>query len=111
MFESEAAILTELLRERNLVSDVQLAEIQEEHERTGKPLSQIIVDFGLMSEDQLLVALAEHLNLEFINLEGMDLPPALLRSMPSSAARMYGAVPVMASGNSITVVVLDPYNP
>ncbi len=31
MFESEAAILTELLRERALVSDVQLAEIQEEH--------------------------------------------------------------------------------
>ena len=52
MFESEGAILNELLRERGLISDAQLAEIQEEHERTGKALSQIIVDFGLMSEDQ-----------------------------------------------------------
>jgi len=111
MFESEGAILNELLRERGLISDAQLAEIQEEHERTGKALSQIIVDFGLMSEDQLLQALALHLNMEFIQLENTELPPTVLRAMPSSAARMYGAVPIAATGNSVTVAVLDPYNP
>jgi type IV pilus assembly protein PilB len=31
--------------------------------------------------------------------------------MPSSVARMYGAVPIAVSGNTVTVVVLDPYNP
>ena len=110
MFESEATILIELLRSRNLVSEEQLSEIQEEHERTGKPLNQIIVDFGLMSEEQLLQALADHLNLAYINLEGIDISNAVLRSMPPSQARMYGAVPVSTSGNSITVAVLDPYN-
>jgi len=110
MFESEGAILSELLRSRSLVGEAQLAEINEEHERTGKPLSQIIVDFGLMSEVQLLQALADHLNLEFINLEGMDLSPAVLRAMPSSAARMYGAVPISTTGNAVTVAILDPYN-
>ena len=87
MFESEGAILSELLRSRSLVGEAQLVEINEEHERTGKPLSQIIVDFGLMSELQLLEALADHLNLEFINLEGLDLTPAILRAMPSSVKR------------------------
>ncbi len=111
MYENEAAILTELLRERGLISDVQLAEISEEHERTGKPFSQIIVDFGLMTEQQLLQALAEHLNYEFLNLETLDLPPAMLRVMPSSIARMYNAVPVSVQGNSVTVAVIDPYNP
>ncbi|HUK83062.1 MAG TPA: type II secretion system ATPase GspE [Verrucomicrobiae bacterium] len=111
MFESEAAVLTELLRERSLVSPEQMRELQEEHDRTGKPLTQIIVDFGLMSEDQLLQAVAEHLNLEFLNLESVDLQQNVLRSMPSSVARMYGAVPVSLQGNTITVAVLDPYNP
>ena len=111
MFESEGAVLNELLRERGLISDAQLVEIQEEHERTGKPLSQIIVDFGLMNEEQLLQALALHLNMEFIQLENTELPANVLRSMPSSAARMYGAVPIAATGNSVTVAVLDPYNP
>jgi type IV pilus assembly protein PilB len=111
MYENEAAILNELLRERGLVSDGQLAEIQEEHERTGKPLGQIVVDFGLLGEEQLLQAVADHLALDYVSLEGTELSPTVLRSMPSSAARMYGAVPVSATGNSLTVAVTDPYNP
>src|ERR1700693_2540432 len=111
MYEGEAAILTELIRERNLISHDQLAEIREEHERTSKPLSQGIVDFGLVGEEQLLQAVAEHLNLELVNIEDMDLDQAMLRSMPGSVARMYGAVPVALIGNTITVAVLDPYNP
>jgi type IV pilus assembly protein PilB len=110
MYESEADILAELLRERSLVSDAQLADIKEEHERTGKPFSQIIVDFGLMTEEQLLQAVAEHLSLEFINLEQVDLQP-MQRVIPSSIARMYGAVPVSVQGNLVTLAVLDPYNP
>src|SRR5438552_52782 len=111
MFESEAAVLSELIHERSLVSPEQMREIQEEHERTGKPLTQIIVDFGLMSEEQLLRAVAEHLNLEFLNLEDIDLQQNVLRSMPSSVARMYGAVPIALQANTVTVAVLDPYNP
>jgi type IV pilus assembly protein PilB len=111
MFESESATLSELIRERNLVSTQQFAEIQDEHERTGKSLSQIIVDFGLLTEEQLLRAVAEHLNLEFVNLEDVDIPQNVLRLMPANVARMYGAVPVGAAGNLVTVAVLDPFNP
>ena len=82
MYESEAAILTELLRERSLVNDAQLAELSEEHERTGKPFSQILVDFGLMTEEQLLRAVADHLALDYINLEEADLQPTTMRAMP-----------------------------
>ena len=111
MYEGESVIINELLRERGLVSDAQLAELQEEHERTGKPLSQIIVDFGLMTEEQLLQALAAHLSMEYIQLENTEIPPAVLRAMPSSAARMYGAVPIAVTGNALTIAVIDPYNP
>src|SRR5450432_3396388 len=110
MFEGEGAILSELLRERNLVGPDQFRELQEEHERTGKPLSQVIIDFGLVSEEQLLRAVAEHLNLEYLNLEDIDIDKAVLRIMPSSVARMYRAVPVSIAGNTVTVAVMDPYN-
>jgi type IV pilus assembly protein PilB len=111
MFEGEGAILSELLRERNLVGPDQFRELQEEHERTGKPLSQVIIDFGLVSEEQLLRAVAEHLNLEYLDLEATDIDKAVLRIMPSSVARMYSAVPVSIVGNTVTVAVMDPYNP
>jgi type IV pilus assembly protein PilB len=111
MFEGEHAVLSELVRERNLVSPAQLKEIEEEHERTGKSLSQVMIDFGLVSEEQLLRAVAEHLNLEYLNLDDVDLTQPVLRAMPSSVARMYGAVPVALNGNTISVAVMDPYNP
>ena len=78
MFENEAAVLTELVRERNLLSPEQFSEMKEEHERTGKPLAQVIVDFGVMDQPQLLQAVADHLNLEFIDLDGFD--PTILPS-------------------------------
>jgi type IV pilus assembly protein PilB len=111
MFEGESAVLSELVHERNLVSPAQFSEIQEEHERTGKSLSQVMVDFGLVSEEQLQRAVAEHLNIEYLNLDDVDLTQPVLRSMPSSVARMYGAVPVALNGNTITVAVMDPFNP
>jgi len=111
MFEGEHAVLSELVHERNLVSPAQFKEIEEEHERTGKSLSQVMVDFGLASEEQLLRAVAEHLNLEYLNLDDVDLTQPVLRAMPPSVARMYGAVPVALNGNTITVAVMDPFNP
>jgi type IV pilus assembly protein PilB len=111
MSESEAAILTELITERELVAPAQLEEIREEQERTGKPLSQILVDFGLLTEEQLLQAVADHLNLQYVNLSEIDLPTHMIALMPGNVARMYNAIPVAASGNSVTVAVLDPFNP
>jgi type IV pilus assembly protein PilB len=111
MFEGEKAVLSELVRERNLLSPQQFHEIEEEHERTGKSLSQLMVDFGLTTEEQLLRAVAEHLSLDYLNLDDVDLEQAVLRSIPPSVARMYGAVPVSVSGNTVTVAVMDPYNP
>jgi type IV pilus assembly protein PilB len=111
MFEGEAQVITELVQQRRILDAQQFAEVREEHERTGKPLSQIIVDFGLMSEEQLLKMVAEHLGIGYSDLANLDLPSSLVKAMPSFAARMYGAVPVQIEGDTITVAILDPYNP
>ncbi len=111
MFEGEASVLTELNRERNLISPQQFADVQEEHDRTGKPLAQVITDFGLLTEEQLLQAVADHLGLEYVNLDDLDIPKEVLRVIPSSSARMYGAIPIRMQGNTVTLAVLDPYNP
>jgi len=111
MHESEAIILEEINRERHLIPPDQFAEIQEEHARTGKPLSQIIIDYGLLTEEQLLQAVADHLNMEYVNLEAIELPPTALNAMPASVARMYGAVPVSLVGNTMMLAVVDPFNP
>lgn len=111
MYEGESAILHELLVDRGIIAPPQWAEVEAEHDRTGKRHSQIIVDFGLLTEEQMLRIVAEHFNLDFLNLEDIDIQPPVLRLMPSNVARMYGAVPVASQSNTVTVAVLDPFNP
>ncbi len=111
MFESELSVLSEIVRERNLISPAQFAEVQEEHERTGKRPAEIIVDFGLMTEIELLRAIADYQNFDFYDLEELEIPREVLRIMPASVARMYEAIPVAVMGNLVTVAVIDPTNP
>ncbi len=110
MFEGESSILSDLFRERPLITPEQYAEVQEEHERTGKPMSQILVDFGLLTEDKLLEAVADYLNLDFVKIADSEIPKDVLRSVTSDVARMYNLVPVSAVGNTVTLAVIDPYN-
>jgi type IV pilus assembly protein PilB len=111
MYESESLILNDIVNDRQLISTEQFAEVKEEYNRTGKPLSQIIVDFGLLTEEQLLQAVADHLNIEFLDLQAVEPTPSAIASVPASIARMYGVVPVSITGNNIVIAVLDPYNP
>jgi type IV pilus assembly protein PilB len=111
MFEGESGILAELIQQKGLVGTEQLAELMEEHQRTGKSLSAVLVDYGLLTEDQLLQLVADYLNIEFVKLTELDIQQTVLRAMPGSVARMYGAVPIRLQGNTITVAVLDPFNP
>jgi len=111
MFEGESGILAELVQQKGLASPEQLTELREEHLRTGKTLAQVMVDFGLLTEEQLLRLVADYLSIEYVNIADLDIQPAVLRSLPGSVARMYGVVPIRASGNTVTLAVLDPFNP
>lgn len=111
MFEGESGILAELVQQKGLVTSEQLTELVEEHQRTGKPMAEVLMDFGILTEDQLLQLVADYLNIEYVKLNEIDIPPSVLRAMPASAARMYGAVPIRAAGNLMTVAVMDPFNP
>ncbi len=111
MYETESGILAEIVQTRNLVGPEQFAELEEEQQRTGKPLAQVIVDFGVITEEQLLKAVADHLGIPVINLSEIEISQEVLRLMPGGVARMYGCVPIAITGNAVTVAALDPFNP
>ena len=39
--------LLDLIRAQGMLDDLQLEEVREEHNRSGKPISEILQDFGL----------------------------------------------------------------
>ena len=103
--------LLALVKERELVDDLQYEEVLAEFKRSGTPVMQILQDFGIMDSDNLLQVMADHLGTEVVSLSGRDLAPDLLRNLPGSAARMYQCLPVGMSNSTLQVALVDPLVP
>jgi len=111
MPETMSHPLLSLIKERELIDDLQYEEVLAEHTRSGKPISQILQDFSVMDLDMQLQVMADHLGTQVVSLKDRELAPELIRTMPASAARMYQCVPVGFSGSTLQVAVADPLNP
>ncbi len=103
-----------LLQEINqdgLLTDQQLEEIVEEHERTGRPTRAIVLDMQLLTEEQLLELIAQHLGTEVIDIQGVEISPDVIRSLPASVARMYNVVPLEADTSAVELATSDLLSP
>jgi type IV pilus assembly protein PilB len=103
--------LLQILDEQGFLSDERAQEILEEHERSGKPVRNIVVDFELMTEDELLDLLAGYSGSTVINLPATDIPPDILHGIPASVARMYNVIPVESNNGTVTLAtptMVDP---
>ena len=102
--------LEELVR-AGLVDDSQAAEVIDEHERTGKPTKDVAQELGLITEDQGLDLIAQHLGAERVDLEHMSVAAETLQTVPGSVARMYNVMPVAVEGNTVTLAVASLITP
>ena len=103
--------LLALIQERGLVDDLQLEEVAQEHTRSGKPVIQILQDFGLLDLETILQLMADHLGTEVVELHDLDLAGDVLQTVPASAARMHQCIPVALHGSSVRIALADPLNP
>src|SRR5437762_1835766 len=103
--------LLALVKERNLIDDLQLEEVLQEQNRSGKTISQILSDFQLVDIDTQLQIMAEHLGTEVVTLSDVDLPPEVVKAVPASVARMYQCVPVAVYDSVVQMALSDPLNP
>jgi type IV pilus assembly protein PilB len=111
MFETETASLKQILEEQKVLSPQQIQEVMEEHDRTGKSVAQVLVDFGLLTMDELYQMVARHLGAEYLSIENLAVPSEVVKAIPGGAARMYGAFPIRLDGRALHVALVDPLNP
>ncbi|MEO7298699.1 MAG: ATPase, T2SS/T4P/T4SS family [Verrucomicrobiota bacterium] len=103
--------LLELIKERQLLDDLQIEEVLQEHSRSGKPLGQLFHDFGLIDKDAQLQIIADHLGTEVVQIQEKDLTPEVLAVIPANTARMYQCIPLAVYDSTVRVALADPLNP
>src|SRR5580698_2393128 len=96
MAEEISDPLLSLVKENGLVDDLQYEEVVAEFKRGRTPVFQLLQDFGIMSQDDILQVIAHHLGTTVVSLRDREFAPDLIKAIPANVARMYQCVPVAA---------------
>ena len=111
MAEAISHPLIALIRERGLLDALQIEEIGQEVQRSGKSVIQILQDYGLLDLDSILQIMADHLGTMVVSLEADTIPPEAIAAVPNETARMYQVVPMALYGDTLQIALADPLNP
>jgi type IV pilus assembly protein PilB len=106
----DAAQTLEIFIERGLLTKAQAKEIAALADGGAKSIESALLESGLVDEAHFLHGLAESLGVEAQDLSAFEPDSSTLALIPSGLARLHGALPVAASGNTIFVALADPLN-
>jgi len=110
MLDPESETLKTMLMDEEICTEEQILEIQEEHERTGKKFADLLVDYEIISADDLLNLIARNLGTECVDLKGVELEKEVVDMMDGQTVRMYGVLPLRWNGQLLTVASANPLN-
>jgi len=98
----------ELLVEGGAISSAQLQQALEIQKETGQRIGDILISQNVLTDEQLMVAIAKRLEIPFINLHDMVIDPDIVESIPAEIARKHLVLPIFKIENTLTLAVYDP---
>ncbi len=84
------------------------AAIRVQSEDRSKRLGEILLDMGIVTEDQLLVALGERLKVSVVDFESVDVDLTVADMVPQSVCVKYQMLPIYKSQGNVIIAVNDP---
>lgn len=100
--------LGELLVDDGIIQDVQLKKVLEEQKKRGGRVGEILVELKIVSERDLALYLAKHMNIPFVDLEKHIVDRAAARLVPQEMARRLVAIPIASDEAGLVVAMADP---
>jgi type IV pilus assembly protein PilB len=100
--------VTDLFVDQGLLDRSQVEDVLLEATENGKPIAEAIVNQGIVDEHGFYQTIAEALGTELIDVASLEIPPEILRLIPTGLARLHGALPVGLADNAIKVALADP---
>ncbi len=91
-----------------LISKSEVLAAHEEALSRSRPLSDILVSSGKISEDEFRKAQAYVLGIPFVSLQGLKIEGAILSIIPEPIARKHNIVAYKKTNNALEVAMLDP---
>ena len=103
--------ILDLAQENGIIDAEQALFIQDEHDRNGKTIRDLIIEQGFISEDDLLNLLGTYMGVDLIDLASVEIPDNVKSAVPAAVARTHMIVPLEVSASAITLAtytLMDP---
>jgi len=101
----------QILLEKGVITQEQLDEaLNVQRNTAGARLGRVLVDLGFADQRAVDRAYAEQLGLPYLELDKTPVDEEVAKTLPRSIASKYKAVPIRREGNRLTVAIADPTN-
>jgi len=100
--------LGDILIDCNLITMDQLKQALAFQKEKGVKLGQALIDLGFVTEDDIIWALGNQLNISFIHLNPQIVDPSVLKLISPDFAKEYRIMPLHKMGSQLSVCMVDP---
>ena len=102
--------LGDLLIDAGLITEDQLVSALKSQRESHRRLGDELIAEGVITETELIDALCQQLGIDYIDLTNVILPAELTQIVPKNLARKYDMVPVRATRDEVFIAMSDPMN-
>jgi type IV pilus assembly protein PilB len=98
----------EILIRKKLISPDQFAEAKKLAKESRKSPAEELIRLGYATSDDVMRAMAQEHGLDFVNLNEVVIPPAVVELVPESVARENAVLPLAEDDGTLRVIMSDP---
>jgi len=98
----------EILVNDSRISPHRLSEVLGLQKETAKPLGQILIEEGILTEDELTCLLGEQLGIPHLRLRKGLVDPRIVHILPKEKALHFQVIPMFVVDNVVTLATTDP---
>jgi len=102
--------LGQVLVDLGYIEEEQLDVLLKESQQVGRPVGELALSRGMITEEQMVQALSEHHGLKVVALNELKPQPEAIAMVPETMAKLYKLLPLIWKDNVLTIVLADPGN-
>lgn len=102
--------LGEILLEEGLVTEDELLRALDEQIARGTSLGRVLVELGVLTENQLVAALAQQVGMRFVDLDDYAVDRAAVVKVPGPVCQRYNVLPIAIDNGQLILAMADPGN-
>ncbi|MBN1522092.1 MAG: type II secretion system ATPase GspE [Candidatus Aureabacteria bacterium] len=102
--------LKKMLINNNILSKIDIEDAYAEAESSGKRFRDVILQRGLLTEEQLISLLSKLLGINIVDLKNTQIDENVIQRISGSMVKMYNIFPVNLEHDTLKIAVADPFD-